>query len=88
MQQHFQTHLKEASTHQMVVDGAGQQPVSRVVGRHCGRGAGAWEHADCVRVSAHSGQDLAVEMNRVHVHLVRWMALLLGRGGETRTPTS
>lgn len=74
----------------MVVDGAGQQPVSRVVGRHCGHGAGAWEHADCVRVFAHSGQDLAVEMDRVHVHLVRWMALLLGQGwgGGTRTPTS
>lgn len=47
----------------MVVDGAGQQPVSWVVGRHLGRGAGAREHADCVRVSAHSEQDLAVEMN-------------------------
>lgn len=47
----------------MVVDGAGQQPVSRVVGRHVGRGAGAGEHADGVRVSAQREQDLAVEVN-------------------------
>lgn len=76
MQQRLQSHLEEASTHEVVVDGAGQQPVSRVVGRHGGRGAGAWEHADGVRVLAPSGQDLAVEMNRVHVHLVGWLALL------------
>lgn len=76
MRRRLQSHLEEAATHEVVVDGAGQQPVSRVVGHHCRRGAGAWEHADGVRVLAPSGQDLAVEMNRVHVHLAGGLALL------------
>lgn len=53
----------------MVIDSAGQQPVSGVVGSHFSRDAGAWKQADGVCVAAACGQDLAVEMNRVHVHL-------------------
>ena len=53
----------------MVVDGAREQPVSRVVGHHGGGGAGGGEQAHRVRVVVHRRQDLAVEVDRMHVHL-------------------
>lgn len=57
-------------THQMVIDCAGQQPVSRVVSDHVSRNAGRREKTDRVCVVVLSGQDLAMEMNRMHVHLL------------------
>lgn len=60
----------------MVIDSAGQQPVSGVVGSHFSRDAGAWKQTDGVCVAAACGQDLAMEMNWVHVHLVKQTLIL------------
>ncbi len=54
----------------MVIDSARQQPVSGVVGYHFSCSAGAGEKTDCVCMVVLSGQDLAMEMNWMHVHLM------------------
>ena len=53
----------------MVVDVAGQQPVSGVVCGHLRRHAGGWEEADGVGVVVLGCQDLPMEVDRVDVHL-------------------
>lgn len=54
----------------MVIDAASQQPVSGVVSYHLSCGAGGGEKTDCVCVVVLHSQDLAMEMNRMHVHLL------------------
>lgn len=57
-------------THQVVVDGAGQEPVSNIVGHHFSCSAGAGGKTDCVCVVVLRRQDLAMEMDWMGVHLV------------------
>lgn len=56
-------------THQVVVDSAGQKPVSNVVSHHFSRGAGAWGKTDCVCMTIQCSQNLAMEMDWMDVHL-------------------
>lgn len=57
-------------THQVVVDSAGQKPVSNIVSHHFSSSAGAWGKTDCVCMMLQYSQDLAMEMDRMDVHLV------------------
>lgn len=54
----------------MVIDGARQQPVSGVVCHHFSCKAGGGEKTDHVCMVVLYGQDLAMEMNWMHVHLL------------------
>lgn len=53
----------------MVIDGACQQPVSRVVSCHFSCRARSREKTDGVCMVVQSGQDLTMEMNWMDVHL-------------------
>lgn len=50
-------------THQVVIDSAGQKPVSNIVSHHFSGSAGAWGKADCVCMMVLCSQDLAMEMD-------------------------
>lgn len=47
----------------MVINSAGEQPVSRVVSHHFNGSTGRWEKTDCISMVVLCGQDLAMEMN-------------------------
>lgn len=53
----------------MVIDIARQQPFSWVISYHFSCDAGCWEKTNCVCMMVLGREDLAMEMNRMHVHL-------------------
>lgn len=50
-------------THQVVIDSAGQKPVSNIVSHHFSCSAGAWGKTDCVCMVVLCSQDLAMEVD-------------------------
>lgn len=57
-------------TMHIIIDRVSHEPLARVVCVHDDVDKGCREEADGVRVVAHVGEDLAVEVDGVHVHLV------------------